>query len=148
MNVKKRCKSKKATMLQMVEQQEWAKLAITKACLILLQTIPDTMDMDKFERFQLSKFPQTLDLYSSALWLYNKLNLGFMSRLLCLAALLDFLSNTTEQILHSKQSHNASQIFGIQLISTKKLIINENGCSECYSFCMKIVSTRANPVKP
>uniref|UniRef100_A0A1B0G2S8 Uncharacterized protein n=1 Tax=Glossina morsitans morsitans TaxID=37546 RepID=A0A1B0G2S8_GLOMM len=83
-------------MLQMIEQQEWAKLAITlwhmdhrdfvhpaltvtstlrlllngfpylitdslekKACLILLQTILDTMDMDKFERFQISKFPQT-----------------------------------------------------------------------------------------
>uniref|UniRef100_A0A1B0FEN8 Zinc transporter 1 n=1 Tax=Glossina morsitans morsitans TaxID=37546 RepID=A0A1B0FEN8_GLOMM len=39
-----------------------------KACLILLQTIPDTIDMDNFERSLISKFPQIVSYHDLHIW--------------------------------------------------------------------------------
>ncbi|KAI9588818.1 hypothetical protein GQX74_004661 [Glossina fuscipes] len=47
-----------------------------------------------------------------------------MSRSLYLAILLDFIGNTTEQILHSKQPHNTSQIFGCYIINNRFVIFD------------------------
>uniref|UniRef100_A0A1A9WH67 Cation efflux protein cytoplasmic domain-containing protein n=1 Tax=Glossina brevipalpis TaxID=37001 RepID=A0A1A9WH67_9MUSC len=39
-----------------------------EACLILLQTIPDTIDMDNFERSLISKFPQIVSYHDLHIW--------------------------------------------------------------------------------
>lgn len=42
--------------------------SVKKACLILLQTIPDTIDMDNFERSLISKFPQIVSYHDLHIW--------------------------------------------------------------------------------